>query len=352
MLRIDPTGTMFTSSHLLLATLAHETGCTEPALRVINKELTSYPGMPSAKDPRPLADSSLPPTMYISTTSGLTRHVKSTTVLEYNLVCGLIHISRRNWPQAQRFLEQVITHPSRDRGVSKIMVETYKKWLLVGLLCEGKEPKLPSYTTSSAKQAYTILCGPYISLASLFATPHVDELMTEADAHRAIFEEDSNRSLVAEVLSAYQKWQIINLRQCYLQIPVTQIQKSTCSALTGQPLESREEVVSLIRDMIESNMLLGELQPATGGDDDYLAFHSDRALMTETDFAREIARSHASIIRLGKDYQTVNERLSGHKEYVKYVVREAKRTEKEEAEDPFESQIEDEDLMTGIIAHG
>ena len=57
---------------------------------------------------------------------------------------------------------------------------------------------------------------------------------------------------------------------------------------------------------------------------------------------------------MGNQYKAANERLSGSKEYVKHVVKEQKRADKD-AGDPgigFDSQIEDEDLMTGIMAHG
>lgn len=54
MLRLDPSGSLFTSTHLLLAKLAFDTNITEPALAVIDRDVVFYPDMAGHSDPRPL----------------------------------------------------------------------------------------------------------------------------------------------------------------------------------------------------------------------------------------------------------------------------------------------------------
>jgi COP9 signalosome complex subunit 3 len=127
----------------------------------------------------------------------------------------------------------------------------------------------------------------------------------------------------------------------------------TLSAETGEVLKDDEEATQLVRNMIESGLLNGELQLGSSGDDSYLLFHEDSESMTEAAFAQEIAQRHHNIESLGKQYKTTNERLGSSREYVRHVAREQKRADKDA--DPgvgFDSQIEDEDLMTGIMAHG
>ena len=353
LLRLDPTGSIFTSSHLLLATLAYESNCIEPALKVVTRDLTSYPTSSVSKEGKLLCDKTLPPPAYISTSTGLTREVNSTSVLEYNLLCGLIYMSRREWTKALKAFERVVTHPTRDRGVSKIMTETYKKWLLVGLLSDGREPSLPSYTAPSAKSTCSNIAEPYHDLARSFAEADAPKFKSESYERRSVWQADGNESLVQEVVSAFQKWQIIGLRRVYSHVTVSQIQKFTFSGSTGESLKDKADVLSLLRGMVESNMLKAELHADENGDD-YLTFHADRELLSEHDFAHEIARSHRAITELSREYQAASDRLGANKEYVKHLVREQRRSEKE-ADHPsgnFESQIEDEDLMTGIIANG
>lgn len=44
----------------------------------------------------------------------------------------------KDWRNASHFLKFVITMPPSLNVVSKIMIEAYKKWILVGLLDTGK----------------------------------------------------------------------------------------------------------------------------------------------------------------------------------------------------------------------
>lgn len=352
MLRLDPSGSMFTSTHLLLAKFAYEQGYIEPALKVLDCDITYYPGMSGQKDPRILFDEEIPPSSYISVDTGLTDVVKSSTVLEYNLVCGLCHTARRDWAKAQKAFERVVTHPTRDKGLSQIMIDAYKRWLLVGLLKDGREPTLPAYTSPSAKSSYLTLTTPYQSVAAQFSTINVSQFKGGIETNRAVWEEDDTMSLIMEVIAAYQKWQILSVRGVFSQISIAQIRTLTFSAETGEPLRDDQQVIDLVRSMIESNMLKGELQLGSSGEDTYLTFQDETSSLSEVEFAREVAECHRNIETLGTKYRAANERLSSSRDYVRHVFREQRRAEKEgpDAGLGFDSQVEDEDLMTGIIA--
>lgn len=350
---------MFTSTHLHLATLAVESNVLEPALEVLDKEITCYPIMSStrdareARDSRPLCDPGLNPAAYISTVTGLTCIFKSGHVLEYNFLRSLAYSSRRDWGKAFAALEQAITHPTKDRGVSKVMAECHKRWVLLGLLKSGKIPSLPSYTSAQATTTYNSLSVEYKAIASLFVSPKAKELKELAEKHEGIWQEDGTASLIAEVLSAYQKWQIIHLRKIFTEVSIGQVRRLTCSAQTGRPLETDEDIISLIQSMLASGMLNGTLE-LDGSAGSFLKFGGASSVLTEENFAREIATSHARITALNKQYKDVNDRLSEKKEYVKYMILEQRRVDKEgpDAGVGFDSQVEDEDLMTGIMAHG
>ncbi|KAL6878797.1 hypothetical protein J3F83DRAFT_723953 [Trichoderma novae-zelandiae] len=348
-LRINPSGSVFTSTHLTMAKLAYDANCIEPALKVFDTDILYYT-RPAASTRIELNDAALQPRDYISA-AGLTDVVKSTSILEYHFLQAMAYISRRDWPKAQSALERVIGHPAKDKGVSKIMAECYKKWLLVGLLREGKPPNLPSYITSSTKSTYFGLSEPYNNIASLFPTDGAAALNEEFEKRRAVWEEDQNLNLLEEVLVSYQKWQIINLRRIYHQISISQIRQTTLSATTAETLKDDGEVLMLISEMIESGMLKGQLQIGTMAGDSYLTFHEEHKLMTEAEFAAEVARCHASIEALTKQYRATSERLGTTKEYARYVLREQKRMEKDTADAGigFDVNVEDEDLMTGVL---
>ncbi|KJZ79563.1 hypothetical protein HIM_01032 [Hirsutella minnesotensis 3608] len=355
MLRLDPSGSMFTSTHLTLAKLAYTSAELDSALPVLDADILFYPAICSHRETKQfLCDPDLPPSGFISPTTGLTDQLKHSMVLEYNLIRGLVYISKRDWAKASAALEQIITHPARSKGVSKFMTEAHKKWILVGLLKEGKTPRLPSYTSASASASYQVTSEAYITFANLFNTDDVAQLRTEFDTNRQVWEDDGNTSLMNEVMAAYQKWQIISLRHVYRRVSISQVRHVTLSAETGETLEDDEAILALIQSMIASEMLHGELQRGDGDGDCYLAFGEASSPMTEGDFAREVARSHQSIQSLTAYYRVTNDRLSGHKDYVRHVMREQKRMDMEKEADAavgFETQVEDEDLMTGVMAH-
>lgn len=354
LLRLDPTGSMFTSTHLALVKIAYQTTWIEPALKVLDCDTTFFPGTVGQKDSKPLCDSSLHSATFISVDTGLTESVKSTTILEYYHLSALCYMSQRDWTKAHRALEHVITYPSKDKGVAKIMDEAYKRWLLVGLLKDGKEPTLPSYTSLHAKNTYSTLGTPYKNIATQFATTNAGQLKADVEANRLVWEEDGTSSLIAEVIAGYQKWQIINLRDIYKRISISQLRQSTLSAETGENLPDDATAIHIVREMIDSGLLKGDLESSNDGNELFLHFHDDSETMTEAEFAQEIAQRYHNIENLGKQYKAANERLSSSKEYVKHVVKEQRRADKDSG-DPgvgFDSQIEDEDLMTGIMAHG
>ncbi|EGR47816.1 uncharacterized protein TRIREDRAFT_49304 [Trichoderma reesei QM6a] len=348
-LRIDPSGSVFTSTHLNMAKLAYDANCIEPALRVFDADILYYL-RPPAPMRLELNDTALQPQSYIPA-AGLTDVVKSTSVLEYHFLQAMAYISRRDWSKAQSALERVIGHPTKDKGVSKIMTECYKKWLLVGVLKAGKPPTLPSYIASSTRSIYAGLSEAYSNIASLFPTDAAAALREEFEKRRAVWEEDQNMSLLEEVLVSYQKWQIINLRRIYQQVSISHIRETTLSAITAETLTDDGDVLMLISEMIESGMLHGELQIGSTAGESYLTFHEEYKLMTEAEFAAEVARCHASIEALTKQYRATNERLGTTKEYARHVLREQKRMDKDNADAGigFDMNVEDEDLMTGVL---
>jgi COP9 signalosome complex subunit 3 len=351
---LDPTGSMLTSTHYQLVKLAYETECIQPALQVLDKTIVYYPGMTGIAEPRYPCDMSLPPPAYISKFTGFTSLLKSQDVLEYDLLCGLMYSSLKYWDKAFAAFQRVITYPTRDSGVSKIMAEAYKKWVLVGLLLDGKNPSFPPYASNNANKVYTTLAKPYTEIARLFGTTNAEQLKAEAEKHELTWQEDSNVGFIREVLAAYQKWQIIRLADVYSKISISEIRSQTNSGETGTTLETDQEVEELVRSMIQTNMLRGALEPAEGSRPTCLAFLPPADQLSEAEFAQAIATSLQRIQSLQAIFKSTNERLATSKDYVKHVIKEQKRQREGDGRDPglgFDAQIEDEDLMTGILQH-
>ncbi|KAG6017583.1 hypothetical protein E4U41_004177 [Claviceps citrina] len=352
-LRIDPTGSFFTSTHFMLARLAYNSNAVEHALQVIDRDIVFYPNSRNAKESSFLCDPCLPPASYISTQTGLTDHITTAVVLEYNFVRGLMYTSRREWTKAKDAFEQVISHPVRDRGVSKIMVDSYKRWVLVALLGQGKASAAPSYTSATAHSSYKVTGKAYDDVASAFMSIETESLKSRIQDNASLWEEDGTTSLVQELLSSYQKWEIMRLQKVYERAEIAMIREVTMNAETGKTLEDDDAVVALIRQMIQDGMLHGVLEQDQSGT--YVTFSRDT--LTEEDFASQMAQSHHNIQFISRQYKQLDDELSSSKEYAKYLAYEQRRAGKKCADADadadaglgFDSQIEDEDLMSDDV---
>ena len=58
----------------------------------------------------------------------------------------MLYMGLKMWERALSFLEAVIMAPTNNTA-SMIMVEAYKKWVLVGLLCTGRVSVYTVYTS-------------------------------------------------------------------------------------------------------------------------------------------------------------------------------------------------------------
>ncbi|KAK1754795.1 COP9 signalosome complex subunit 3 [Echria macrotheca] len=352
LLRFDPTGTMLTCHHLALVKMAYTTDNIDLVLPVIEQTVVFYPGMKgTTADGQYLCDMQLYPSTFIFD-DGFTTKLSSTMVLRYEYECALCFISKRSWQRAFDALQRIITFPSKDTTCSKIMAEGYKKWLLVGLLLTGKTPSLPALTYGGPQKAYGVLGKPYAAIAKAFEGDSADVLKAEFESLGPQFwAEEGNLGLMNEVLSHYQRWKIVDLSAIYTKISLEEIRQLTQSAETGGPLETVEEIFQLLVDMVKGGMLKGVPTLPANGQPGYLEFFTEAEDLSERDFADQIARIATRVAQLQPLMKATNDRLTTSREYLRYLSKEQKNKDKD-GRDPvanFETQIEDEDLMTGVM---
>lgn len=303
----------------------------------------------------PICDMSLSPPEYISPETSLSTVLDAESVLQYELLCGLLYCSRYQWEKAYAAFERVITHPTRDSGVSKIMAEAYNKWLLVSLLVNGHTPETPSTTGSNAKKTYETTGKPYAAIASHFDSMTAVPLKQEIEANVHIWQADRNMGLVQQVLAAHQKWQIMDLRNVYAKVSLADIRQQTCSAETGDLLATEEEVERLVQSMIESGMLKGVIKKPDNKPA-YLEYLSDSDELSEVEYKKEMASAMQKMKDLEAIYRATSQRLSTNKYWINHIIKEKRREKENNGQNAvppsFDAQIEDEDLMSGVISGG
>lgn len=221
-------------------------------------------------------------------------------------------------------LESAVTYPAKEGSVSKVMLEAYKKWVLVGLLLEGKLLPLPKTTSSTAAKCYHVMAKPYETLAQIFENGTASRLKVEADAATAIWRDDYNAGLVLHVLAAYQKFQIRGLANVYSKISIPEVVSHTTSAETGNKLPSSQAGETLVRDnMIANHELHATISPP-GSNPLILTFSPKGQVLTEREMQTELATSADRIKVLTKEVKETDRMLTHDKEYIRHVQKQKK----------------------------
>ncbi|EDN92309.1 hypothetical protein SS1G_08172 [Sclerotinia sclerotiorum 1980 UF-70] len=286
---------------------------------------------------------------YVTIKSSLTTKLKPLDVLEYFYYSGSIYIGLHKWDAALEMLENAITYPVNEGGVSLVMVEAYKKWLLVGILQYGRVLQLPKTTSAPAAKAYHIIAKPYEAVASIFETGSAARLKSEAEFGRQLWTDDGNFGLMYCVLCAYQKFQIRNLTNVYSKIGAADIMSLTTSAETGVKLTSIKQIEDLIQSMIADGTLPATMIRDQSGHA-VLAFSPTGPVLSETQVQIDLVASTRRIQSLAKQIKVTDRVLTHDKRYLDSAQRAKSKAKKVGGVtmDPMDwnTVIEDEDIMT------
>ncbi|QSS63853.1 hypothetical protein I7I51_00913, partial [Histoplasma capsulatum] len=222
-LRLDPSSSTFTSLHTTFVRLCLQSRSYLNALDILDKPIYHFP---TASDKQFIKRSQLLPCQqyessmsFITTASGLPGKINHRSYLEYFLYGAMVYMGLRKWDAAIHFLEVVISAPTTN-SVSIIMVEAYKKWVLLGLLETGKPLSMPKTVTPFTAKAYRSLAKPYDALADIFKSGNLSRLQAEITAGERIWLNDNNMGLVSQVLAAYQRFSIVKLEKTFASLSI------------------------------------------------------------------------------------------------------------------------------------
>lgn len=178
-------------------------------LPVLDKHISHLPALnrqASSKYGAVLCADNVSSSSFISESTGLSSRLSYKDYLRYFLYGGMVYTALKNWRKASHFFGIVISMPTVGT-ISMVMVEAYKKWVLVGLLEKGKvsynfspQPYLchtrltghqlcspPKITASHVAKMYQSLARPYVTLAHTFERGDIKTLEAEVNAARDIW---------------------------------------------------------------------------------------------------------------------------------------------------------------------
>lgn len=237
-LRVDESGSTFTSSHTTFAHLCLEARAYTAALPVLDHNIYHFPPTTNRS-----AENSMFPHLsshhdssstFITPDSGLSAKLEYRDHLEFFLYGAMIFMGMKKWKRALLFLEIVMMSPVIN-NISKIQVDAYKKWVLVSLLYKGHPLDLPKTLSQQATKQYHAICKAYDGFAEVFKDGILNEesdqrLIAEANAGEAWWDGDCNRGLIIEVIHAFRQFSVLQLGKTFAALTVADIARRTSPA--------------------------------------------------------------------------------------------------------------------------
>ncbi len=161
---------------------------------------------------------------------------------------GVILGALKEFKRSAQFFESCVSVPAVV--VSHVMLEAYKKLVLIGLINEAAtNVTLPKYTSPVVTKYFKQLAGPYHDVANAFESSNLKAAVTR---HEALFKADGNSGLVEQVLVAQTKYNIKRLTKTFLTL-------STEELATRVGLNSAKEAEAILVCMVAEGAVAAKI---------------------------------------------------------------------------------------------
>ncbi|XP_011499010.1 PREDICTED: COP9 signalosome complex subunit 3 [Ceratosolen solmsi marchali] len=217
---------------------------------------------------------------------------------------GMIYTALKNYERALYFFEVCVMTPAT--AVSHIMLEAYKKYILVSLILNGKIILLPNYTSNLVKRHIKRLSIPYQELATAYSTNSCDDVQEIIEKYQEVFVRDNNIGLVKQVLSFLYKKNIQRLTNTFLTLSLSDVAARV--KLPG-PADAEQYILNMIED--------GEIFATINQKDGMVIFHDDPEKYDSPRMLAKLEKEMAECAELGKKVLEMEEEVIVTPQYVR-----------------------------------
>nr|CAG4647842.1 EOG090X04TU [Moina brachiata]SVE92964.1 EOG090X04TU [Moina brachiata] len=224
--------------------------------------------------------------------------------LLYYYYCGTTSAALKNFELALYGFEVALTTPSS--AVSHIMLESYKKYILVSLIIHGKVIPLPKYTSQLVNRLLRPMSAVYHEIASAFSTNKPASLEATLMKHKDALQRDNNWGLAKQVQQSLYKKVIQRLTQTFLTLSLSDM------AMRVQ-LQSVADAEKLVLSMIDR----GEIYASISQKDGMVLFHENPDKYDSTSTVERLQSEVDLCIELDTKIQRMEESICTNPLFVK-----------------------------------
>eukprot|EP01129_Flabellula_baltica_P009748 TRINITY_DN4037_c0_g1_i1.p1 TRINITY_DN4037_c0_g1~~TRINITY_DN4037_c0_g1_i1.p1 ORF type:complete len:292 (+),score=56.17 TRINITY_DN4037_c0_g1_i1:454-1329(+) len=134
---------------------------------------------------------------------------------------GIIYAAVKDFSRSQEFFTRVLAFPAIVS--SSIMVEAYKKFVLVSLLLDGTVPSIGKFTNNSFARQVKQISTAYSELMRAYETHSFSDVELCISNNTEAFIKDGNLGLVKQVLKSLIRKNLARLTKTYVTLSVDNI---------------------------------------------------------------------------------------------------------------------------------
>lgn len=224
--------------------------------------------------------------------------------LLYYYYGGMIYTAMKNYERALYFFEVAVSTPAL--AMSHIMLESYKKYILVSLILHGKVLPIPKYSSQVISRFMKPLSHAYHELANAYGTTLSEELRTVATKYRENYVRDTNLGLVKQVASSLYKKNIQRLTKTFLTL-------SLADVASRVQLSGPAEAEKIILNMIKS----GDIFASINQKDGMVVFKDDPQKFNTPEMFLKVQQDICRVMELQKEIAKKEEAIMLNPLYVK-----------------------------------
>ncbi|XP_065660616.1 COP9 signalosome complex subunit 3 isoform X2 [Hydra vulgaris] len=280
-LKVQTNSSQMTSLHSDLFQLCLSAKCFKPALKFLDVDVTDINNEDGGFDAR--------------------------SFLLYFYYGGMIFLALKQFEKAMFCLQAVVTTPAIP--VSHIMLEAFKKYLLLSLLLNGKICNLPKYTSPVISRSIKPQSSPYTELAEAYSTYDPAHLRAVANKHQSVFHTDKNIGLVKQVMASLVKKRIQKLTKTFLTLSL-----SNMAARVN--LRDASEAEKFLLNMIAEGTIFATIDQ----DAAMVSFHDNPQDYYSAEFFSKFDSEITNCIHLNERLQIMDRELQTNPQYVQRML--------------------------------
>jgi COP9 signalosome complex subunit 3 len=227
----------------------------------------------------------------------------SKPLLSFFYYTGCIYAALKDYDKSLFYFEQAITIPCT--AVSQIMIESYKKFILISLILKGKLIMLPKYTSRLVINQIKPLCSAYHELANSFINFDLEKLNIFIQKYHDLYQQDHNMGLVKQLKQSLFKKNIQKLTKTYITLSLNDM------AVKVKLLNSKDAEYYVL-NMIKDNEIYATINQKAN----MVSFHDNPQKYDCVDMTDKLNSDMLNVMNYDRKVKELDKEITVHPHYI------------------------------------